>query len=455
MIKNMQRLILRLLTVLAISFTVQVTVPNTAKAHRCCATCSCCAPFIGTESNACTCISTNATGTVGDPSTTLGHITKEFDDHREWFVDTFIRSNSTGDTIGVIKALQLMTTELTAVNMQYVSVIGQYFDAKHQLETQRLFQTLTAKAHKDYQPSEGVCDFGSAMKSLTPSYERADTTRQAIVNRTIDRQMMAMSSLAQEGYESDKPNRLVDFIKYFCRASDNADNLGSLCAKSTNQPILHNRDIFYTQTVSRPLTLNLDYSNAITSTDERSLFALMNNLFDHDSLPKPTSNELLSDDNNSTTQSAIDALMDQRSLIAKRSVGLNSIASIAALKSNGNNLARPFLYSIIEQMGDSGTTADEIGMILGQNPSYHAQMEVLTKKIYQNPKFYTELIDKPANIARKEVMIQAAELMQKRDTYRSLLRSEAVIATMLETALSDEQEVVTNQLRSALRDQGR
>jgi hypothetical protein len=45
--------------------------------------------------------------------------------------------------------------------------------------------------------------------------------------------------------------------------------------------------------------------------------------------------------------------------------------------------------------------------------------------------------------------------MQKRDTYRSLLRSEAVIATMLETALMEEQDVVFNKLNAAVKDTGR
>jgi len=73
-------------------------------------------------------------------------------------------------------------------------------------------------------------------------------------------------------------------------------------------------------------------------------------------------------------------------------------------------------------------------------------MEILTKKLYQSPKFYSDLYDKPANVLRKDVAIQAAELMQKRDIYRSLLRSEITLATMLETALLSEQENLKNEL---------
>jgi len=65
-------------------------------------------------------------------------------------------------------------------------------------------------------------------------------------------------------------------------------------------------------------------------------------------------------------------------------------------------------------------------------------MEVLTKDIYQNPVFFTELYDKPANVTRKGATIRALNLMQERDLYESQLRTEAVLAVMLETMLADE-----------------
>jgi hypothetical protein len=73
-------------------------------------------------------------------------------------------------------------------------------------------------------------------------------------------------------------------------------------------------------------------------------------------------------------------------------------------------------------------------------------MEILTKKLYQNPSFYTELYDKPANVDRKLVSMQAIDLMQRRDIYRSVLRSEAILAVMLETALSEQQDKVSNEI---------
>jgi len=66
-------------------------------------------------------------------------------------------------------------------------------------------------------------------------------------------------------------------------------------------------------------------------------------------------------------------------------------------------------------------------------------MELLTKKIYQNPDFYTNLYDKPANVSRKGVAMQAIGLMQKFDMLKSTLRKEASLSVLLELAVTDEQ----------------
>ena len=76
-------------------------------------------------------------------------------------------------------------------------------------------------------------------------------------------------------------------------------------------------------------------------------------------------------------------------------------------------------------------------------------MEVLTKKIYQNPDFYTNLYDKPANVERKGVALQAIGLMQKFDLFKSYLRNEASLSILLELAVMDLQEEVENEINQA------
>ena len=94
----------------------------------------------------------------------------------------------------------------------------------------------------------------------------------------------------------------------------------------------------------------------------------------------------------------------------------------------------------------SGDVHDEIDRILGERPSYYAQMEVLTKKIYQTPDFYTNLYDKPANVERIGASIDAITLMNQRDRYESLLRQEMLTSLLVEEALDDHVEDVNTQI---------
>ena len=58
------------------------------------------------------------------------------------------------------------------------------------------------------------------------------------------------------------------------------------------------------------------------------------------------------------------------------------------------------------------------------------------------------MIDKPANVLRKGVALQAIGLMQKFDMLESYLRSEASLSVLLELAVMDLQDKVENQLNA-------
>ena len=112
------------------------------------------------------------------------------------------------------------------------------------------------------------------------------------------------------------------------------------------------------------------------------------------------------------------------------------------MRGEGDTEVAPFLKAILKE---AGVDPKDIEIRLGKKPSYFAQMEILTKDIYQNPEFYSNLYDKPANVERKSAALLAIEIMQDRDIYKSLLRSEAVLATLVEVMLSKEhQRIIEN-----------
>lgn len=113
--------------------------------------------------------------------------------------------------------------------------------------------------------------------------------------------------------------------------------------------------------------------------------------------------------------------------------------------SNNPLNSKGYMDFILQELGVS---AGEATMLLGENPSYYAQMEILTKKIYQNPAFYTNLYDKPANVERKAAAMQAIKLMQKFDILKSFLRGEASISILLELAVVDLQTEIEDQIQA-------
>lgn len=367
------------------------------------------------------------------------HVTSEFSRHRAWFIATFWYDN-------ILPALMLMAEQLTVTGVHQVEIIGTFLDAKHQLETQRLFQELSARAHKDYQPSEGMCTFGTGVRLLNSSERLANLNQLTIAQRMTQRQTLAGENLATESAQSDIRSRLEKFITSYCDVTDNANGLSRLCGASAPNAARRNIDIDYTRNIESRLTLDFDVTppGAALTADEEDVFSLSANLFAHNLAPRIMP-ELMGNGQGLVRLSVMEKYMDLRAIYAKRSVAQNSFAALTAMRTRGHTSGAPFLKAI---MLDLGVEPADINVYLGENPSYFAQMEVLTKKIYQGPNFYTELYDKPANVERKGAALQAIGLMQDRDIFNSLIRSEAVLSVLLETMLEKEQEKVTNAYRA-------
>lgn len=383
------------------------------------------------------------------------HVTSEFNKHRGWLETELLQRQ-------ILPAMGMMASQMSTIAMQQVNMIGAFFDAKHQLETQRLFQRLTAEAHEDYQPTEGLCVVGTASRSLNASERKSNLVKNALSQRIMDRQLRSGASVSALDDESDFENRLRQFVQVYCNKADNTNGLSYLCANGGNNSPRMNKDINFTRTIDTKLTLDIDFVAPPTplteeeeeareddpllatndNADQEDVMALMANLFAHTPLPPLSPLELAAQDGQPRAMAY--RYMDYRSLAAKRSVAQNSFVAMMAERSSGDMEVAPYIKKIVTELGLSPEETEEV---LGERPSYFAQMEVLTKKLYQNPNFYTQLYDKPANVLRKGAAVQAISLMQQRDLFESQLRSEAVIAVMLETMLRDEKRRLDGKLQ--------
>lgn len=422
------------IAILVFSFFSSFTLLNnagTAYAQPCfacpCAACGCtCAPKIQNCDNACWCQSNTET------PITIQHITDEFIQHREWLIKVVWEAH-------VLPAMMKMTEQITVAAIQQVEVIGTFFDAKHQLETQRLLQEMQAQAHKDYQPSEGMCQFGTTTRSLAASGRNADIAQISLAARSAQRQLLSGDGISSGSKRDDIRSRLVQFRNTYCNPKDAGNGFELLCESSDVKR--YNKDVNFTHTVDSAHTLKIDFVDSNVTEDEEDILAISANLYGHKIMPR-IGEDYMSDQDGNIIDSGAFAYMRTRAQAAKRSVAQAAFAAQVGMKAQGEKEVLPYMEAILKEMGIG---QNEISEMLGDRPSYYAQMEVLTNKLYQNPTFYSDLYDKPANIDRKNVSMMAFDLMQRRDMYRSRIRSEAMMAVWLETALRETEDLYVNE----------
>ncbi len=361
-------------------------------------------------------------------------IDQNFDDQEAWLLERWLNA--------MTPQLMLMAEHFVSLAMDQALIIGTFFDGREEMSTQRLINRLNAEAQRDYQPSIGVCIMGTNIRSLAAAERRADYNRYAMSQRSQDRQMGHRNALGSDGMHYDLKSRLAQYKARYCDALQNTGRLANFC--NVSAPVAtRNRDIDYAGLVDRPNTMNIDFTDAAATDDETDVFALADNLY---------ANNLMTRISEGTFDRAINRhkLLDLRSIVAKRSVAENSFYSIIGMKSLGSLAAAgsassgdtaEYMKVILRQLG----VADpDMARLLGNNPSYYSQMNVLTKMVFQRPSFYTDLYDTGPNIERKSTTLTAIQLMQNFDLWESYLRQEAMLSVWLELDLKKYQDNVVN-----------
>lgn len=358
-----------------------------------------------------------------------------------------------------VQAFMLMGEQLSAVMLQQVAVIGTFLDAKQQLEVQRDLQSLKAEAHKDYQPSDQMCRFGSMMRSVTAADIRATQHKQALNQILMATYTDVFGSNSFNGYISELESRLNQFRKVYCDPMDNNGGLKFLCQENPidgkiisgeryggSDPGRYNKDIDYALTLAAPLTLDVDFLYPALSHAEEDIIALAKNLYWTRSFDIAGPPEALPRDPR--------PYMDMRRYMAINNVAHSSFTNLVGLKASyvpgtpPDQSGPSYMKALLREFG---LPDDEIEALLGISPSYYAQMEILTKKIYQDPDFYTNLYDKPVNVDRIGVSMDAIKLMQNRDTYDISLRREMLLSMMVQEALHKPGRALSDKITNVIK----
>ncbi|HEY0900609.1 MAG TPA: hypothetical protein VGD95_00665 [Micavibrio sp.] len=370
------------------------------------------------------------------------HITQEFLYQERWFMYDYFQEY-------ILPGLMNMVEQVSTVGEMQVMAFGVLMDAKEQLEAQRLLQEKMAEAHRDYRPDMNMCTIGTAARGLAAQDRNAESMANALTKRMIDRQLGVQYTSGAEGKVSDAPARIEQFRRRFCDRHSNGGNTSNICLAAASGPHI-NRDIDYSATLGLRRTVNLDLNNnslAAPDSDDENIMALASNLYGNRvfEVSQTPNTDMTGDEGR--TSGAMAWYLDKRAVTAKRSVAMNSFNEIAGMKARGTASAATagnYLQAVFQQLGVA--SEDEARQMLGSNPSYYAQLEIMAQKIYQDPEFFTNLYDSPTNVMRKNVAMQAINLMLDRDTFKSELRTEALLSQMLELELIRYQRAMANRL---------
>ncbi len=392
----------------------------------------------------------------------MANISGEMRRHRLWLREIFFKGN-------LLPAMQHFTRQMTAIAIHQVFAIGQFFDAENQLTTQRAFQTLQIQAHDDYHPSESFCKFGSSVRSLAASDQKTDVNQASLASAQLARHLVNGASPGFTGPERDLASRWTRFRTTYCNPKDNnwnkdSDNkeqtgLALVCGEEAPDPQRANIDIDYLRLISEPRTLDVDFTNSALSDTETDILALSQNLYGHQLLTRQLTDNGLNLASNQETYMAL------RAVAAKRRVAEDSFNAIVAMKTSGSDdmeydPASPnpntpqtskYLYELLEELGVSNASSgpnqkSDIEKLIGKNPSYYAQLEILAKRIYQNTDFYVNLYDKPANIKRKAAALLAIERMLDQAILESQWRQEMTMSVLLSSSMEQEWLQIQRQL---------
>jgi len=355
---------------------------------------------------------------------------------------TFFRDN-------ILRAMMMMTEQISAILFQQAQIGGTMIDAKNQLETQRLTQELEYEAHKDYQPSEDFCYFGTNIRSMHASNAASDYTQLALNERNMKRHLGSKNTTAAGSVFEESIQRWQNFKTLYCDPADNARHpfnrsetgLSIACNNGAPDKQRINADIDFTRLIGAPRTINADFTVPNPGAEGEDVLALTNNLYGHTPITRqlPYLN----------TTSLQEKYMGLRAVTAKRNVAQNTMNAIIAMKSSGSDNttgASETAQFMGELLKDLGIPANETELMLGTNPSYYAQLETLSKRIAQSPEFYSNLYDKPANVMRKGVALKALDLIIEREMYKSQLRREMLISVLLSSQLKREADITNREL---------
>ena len=327
-----------------------------------------------------------------------------------------------------IDAIQIWSAHVGATILAKTALYGNLLNTQMQLAFLKEQQKRQAQTLLDSSVSNQVC------RAATLSHSLGKADFRTLAEQRVLARILQERDLGKEGslhFENEKVNlttglqaRIVLFKETYCDKYAENSSLARVCKVNLADNL--NRDIDYTRVIDVPKTLAINFTgNQTLEPDEADVIAFGENLFP--SMPIASTNRI--------PQSS-ETYMDLRSLQAARAVARNSFAAVVSEKASVENPKAMYAHNLLKSMNVDPREAE---LLLGRNPSYFAQMNLLTKTLYQTTDFAKGLMTGGANVERARVAMKAVDLQQNADLLDSLYRREMLLATYLEQMLAAKQ----------------
>jgi hypothetical protein len=325
--------------------------------------------------------------------------------------------------------IQTILSRIVQAVVRETASRGSLFEAQNNVGAMQNIREISAGIATDYLPSEALCRYGTLSRNLAADEALANAAQQMISVTGLKRNMGSSESIGQAGRAADQNARMTEFIKEYCDVSQNNEGLSRMCGTGSDRRFedlpkdtRFNRDINYARTVDAFETI--DFSTSTTEdlrAAEQDVNSLANNLYGS----RQMSNRVPF--KNLRNREGKEIYLQTRSVNAARNVAQNSYAAITGMKIRGSGGTQQYMRALLRNLGAEPNTE-----YLNQNPSYYAQMSFLTKRLYQDPSFYVNLMEGRTNVMRQSAAMEGIETMQDRDIYRSMKRSEMLLALLVQ-----------------------
>ncbi len=316
----------------------------------------------------------------------------------------------------VAPALKKKTQQISQNDQQESNAQGAIVDATLANEQAIDVGVTQAETAIDYAAHPFIGQMATYARGLALSSERMRQSQLLRGDAGTAELLAASGTLTAKGGGAVEDWRLKNLKDIYI----DPDQQGGYLRKLVQGSDRVNRDLDVARSLLGRQTLDINFEDTTLTDDERDFLALKENLASSTAMDTSRMRDLAAND------AMLTDVPELLSMTARRSIIDRTINTMAGMRARGSDVSAPEMQALLRQLG-YGDDAPEMKDVAGQ-ASYEAHMDILTRRVFQNPNMYVNLIANPVALRRILVAQNAVRNMQQFDMYATTTRSEDLTA---------------------------